>query len=271
MLIPKILHQTIESMDQLLPEYVANIENIKKKNPDWRHKLYTSVEREEFIRRNFDSKILAAYLSIDYRYGAARADFFRYLVIFQEGGLYLDIKSTAQKQLSTVISPNDTFVTAHWPMHINGVDLSDIGRHEDLSFPEYQNWFICAAPESIVLEKVIERVMGNIRNYHPLKNGVGKKGVLRTTGPIAYSSAIHEFVVSGKAKLSTNDYLGLSPTIHPILDNKNPFPNRNKSAHYSELRIPIIRKSTLQTILVDIFIRFQVKLRKIFSATTKEN
>jgi mannosyltransferase OCH1-like enzyme len=269
MLIPKILHQTIENVDQLLPEYSANIKNILRMNPDWQHRLYTSIEREDFIRRNFDKRILAAYLSIDPRYGAARADFFRYLVIFQEGGLYLDIKSTALKKLNSVISPIDKFVTAQWPNQINGVDLSDIGIHEDLSFPEYQNWFILASPKSIVIERVIERVMANIKNYRPIKTGVGKIGVLRTTGPIAYSLVVQEFVASEEVRLSTNDDLGFSPTIYPILDNRNPFPNKQNSAHYSELRIPVIKRSTLQSIFVAIFMKFHYKFYQIMRTAGK--
>ncbi len=37
------------------------------------------------------------------RYGVVLADIFRYLVIYNEGGVYLDIKSTVNRPLDEII------------------------------------------------------------------------------------------------------------------------------------------------------------------------
>ena len=44
----------------------------------------------------------------------ARADFFRYLLVYQLGGVYLDIKSSLDKPLKDVLRAEDQFILTHW-------------------------------------------------------------------------------------------------------------------------------------------------------------
>ena len=250
MKIPRKIHQTVENLQQVLPEYVHNRQEMSRLNPLWEVKLYTSDDREDFIRSAYGKEILNAYLSIDRRYGAARADFFRYLVVLNLGGLYLDIKATATKPLDTIICEEDTFIVAQWPTYIDGVDMSSVGRHKELSFREYQNWFVLGAPKHVILERLVEEILRNIKSYNPFINGVGKMGVLRTTGPIAYSKVVHKHIKIGGVRVTTNEELGFKPTIHTIIDDKTPFMNRQSTPHYSSLRIPIISSSKFSTFIV---------------------
>lgn len=245
-----MIHQTVENMQQMLPEYEINRQEMSKINPLWEVKLYTSDDREDFIRSAYNNEILRAYLSIDHRYGAARADFFRYLVILNLGGLYIDIKATSTKPLDNVICPEDRLIVAQWPTSIDGIDMSSVGEHKELSFREYQNWFVLGAPNHVILEKVVEEILQNIDGYNPFIHGVGKLGVLRTTGPIAYSKVVHKHIKAGGVRVATNDELGLKPTIHKIIDDKTPFLNMQSTAHYSSLRIPIISSSKFSTFIV---------------------
>ena len=263
MKIPRIIHQTVENMKQVLPEYEGNRQEMSKLNPHWDVKLYTSDDREDFIRSAYDNEIFHAYLSIDRRYGAARADFFRYLVILNLGGLYLDIKATSTKSLDTVIRPEDTFIVAQWPTSIDGVDMSSVGNHKELSFREYQNWFVLGAPNHLILEKAVEEILRNIDSYNPFIHGVGKIGVLRTTGPIAYSKVVHKNIKVDGVRVATNEELGLRPTIHTIIDDQNPFQNRQPTPHYSSLRVPIISSSKFTTFFVYIFFKTSHKFKRI--------
>ncbi len=262
MAIPKIIHQTVEDIQQILPEYEDNRREMSRVNPNWDLQLYTAEDREEFIRSAYGKDVLSAYMSIDSRYGAARADFFRYLVIFEMGGLYLDIKATATKNLSAVITDEDTFITAQWPYEIDGIDITSIGAHNDLGFREYQSWFILAAPRHEVLEQVVKNVLNNLTRYNPFTCGVGKMGVLRTTGPIAYSKVVHQYIQSTGVRVSTNEVLGLRPTIHQITNDQNPFPNMQATPHYSTLRIPVVYKSRLNSLIVSRYFGFRHKLHR---------
>ena len=114
MAIPKIIHQTYASAN-VPAEIAANIERLQAMNPGWQYAFYDDAAIEVFIRRYYDLDMLALYQRINPVYGAARADFFRYLLVYQFGGVYLDIKSTALQPLDTLIAPQDRYVLAYWP------------------------------------------------------------------------------------------------------------------------------------------------------------
>ena len=91
-IIPKVCHQTWHTRE-LCPEIQKVIENNKLKNPDIEFKLYTDNDMDVYIKENFDNLTYTAYKKINPKYGAALADFFRYCVLYIDGGIYLDIKS----------------------------------------------------------------------------------------------------------------------------------------------------------------------------------
>ena len=55
-----------------------------------------------------------AYHKINPKYGAARADFFRYIIIRDQGGIYLDLKSNSSVPFREIIKPNDTYLLSSW-------------------------------------------------------------------------------------------------------------------------------------------------------------
>lgn len=190
MLIPKIIHQTVRDKAAIHPVFSENISKIKCINPGWEHKLYDDRDIYEFISSNYDSSILDAYQSINPIYGAAKADFFRYLLIYKCGGVYLDIKSTVTKKLDLVLKEDDQFLLSHWA-NGPGEPYRKWGLHRALGpRGEYQQWHIVAAPGHPFLEEVIFRVTKNISNYGFFRHGVGKPAVMKITGPLAYTLAI---------------------------------------------------------------------------------
>ena len=45
--------------------------------------------------------------------------FFRYLLMYEIGGVYLDIKSTANKKLDDVLEENDAFILSHRSVNVD--------------------------------------------------------------------------------------------------------------------------------------------------------
>ena len=216
MSIPKVIYQTTYDLDNLRPEYIRNRKAIAELNPSWQLYLYSDEDITDFIKSEFDSEMLRYYKKINPKYGAARADFFRYLIIYKFGGLYLDIKSTTTKSLDSVINDSDQFITSTWPTNIDGVDTSHWGRYSNLESSEYQNWFILSSANSKILKEVITSVCNNLDHYDPFRQGVGRMAVLETTGPIAYSRIVHKYLSRGEARLATNEELGLRYSIYSI-------------------------------------------------------
>lgn len=190
-LIPQIIHQTYHT--SLLPSDIKDIvDELKLKNPDWEYRFYDDQQCADYILEQYGHEMLEVFYSINPAYGAARADLFRYLLLYREGGAYFDIKSTCTLALSQLINLDDEFLISNWPNEsgeFKGAGMKVELRH--ITGGEYQQWYIITKPFSPFLKAVIEIVVNNIKNYNPWKFSVAKRGVLKLTGPIAYTLAIH--------------------------------------------------------------------------------
>lgn len=202
--IAKVIYQTFPTKE-LPPELERNVEHIRSMNPGWTHVLFDDQDIVAFIQREYGSEILAYYLRINPNYGAARADLFRYLLIYRMGGVYLDIKSRMTRPLDEIIREDDRFLLSNWG------DYNLVLHHElsDIPRGEFQNWHIIAVAGHPFLKAVIDAVLAKIDSYRPWLHGVGKNAVIRVTGPIAYTLAINPLLsqhpnrsVAGQSELS---------------------------------------------------------------------
>jgi mannosyltransferase OCH1-like enzyme len=236
-LIPRVVHQTYPTRE--LPEVLrAGIDQSIAENPDWAFRLYSAQDRETYIEREYGAEVLAVYQLIRPEYGAARADLFRYLLIYREGGAYLDIKSRFTRPISAAIRNDEGFIVAQWD-NAPGAVHEGIGLLPDLSDiagGEYQQWHVIAAPGHPFLRAVLVQVLANIECYSPWVMNVGRIGVVRLTGPIVYTRAIHAILRDHPHRFlrgTETDMLQYS-----AYDRSQLF----TSKHYSQLTIPIVRR-----------------------------
>ncbi|MCL1668184.1 hypothetical protein M2T82_08940 [Elizabethkingia ursingii] len=104
MAVPKNIFQTFKT--KKLPLITrCNIWEIKKLNPDYNCYLYDDNDIIQFLQEEFPPRYLNTYNCL--KIEAARADFFRYVVIYKKGGVYLDIDSGISKPLDLLIQPAD--------------------------------------------------------------------------------------------------------------------------------------------------------------------
>jgi len=163
-------------------------------------------EVNEYIRKNFSERVYSAYCHINPEYGAARADFFRYLVIYKEGGIYMDIKTGPSDKILGFFEKNPYLLISkgvsgipHLPkQHLKNIfNLAD-----DWSFitniwggSEWQQFIIASPKGNPILKKVIQQVISNIEEGIKNKNvySSGHISVVAMTGPITYSLVIEKY------------------------------------------------------------------------------
>ena len=227
-IIPRKIFQLVPNKNSIHPYLQQNINNIKKLHPKWKYTLYDDEDILTYISRYYP-QYLKVYLKINPKYGAARADFFRYLLMYKEGGVYLDIKSSVNRPLEHIIYSNDEYLLLHWKGKPLAKELNNI-------YGEYQQWNIICKPKHPFLENVIQNVVKNIENYDYIRDGYGKPSVLKLTGPYVYTKSIEPLLRQNKYTLYTdNTKVGLvynaTPTDHTKIIG---------SVHYSELKEPIV-------------------------------
>lgn len=261
MRIPKLLHQTFPT-SRLPPPLLENSRKMAEQNPGWTYKLYNDDDVEQFIYEKYGDSVLSSFLRISPLYGAARADLFRYLLMYEMGGVYIDMKSAFASPLDGVLALNEGYVLSKW-MNGPGEEHGVAGLHPELSFfprGEFQQWHIICAPKHPFLAAVVERVLDNISRYTPWRSGVGRAGVLRTTGPIPYTLAIEPMKALHKhVELRSHHDIGLLYSCIGRVDHRGFFRH-----HYTQMDTPIIRFQGTKRILVGAYISTRRLKHRLF-------
>jgi hypothetical protein len=243
--ISRCIHQIFfsERTRALPPELERNLAHLRRLNPDWDHRLYGAADMVHFIRQHYGQRMLDYFERISPAYGAARADLFRYLLLYRVGGVYLDIKSSLRRPLREVLRADDRCLLSRW-RNKAGEEFPGWGLHAELgdALGEFQQWHIVASAGHPYLRAVIERVLRNIQRYNPVLDGRGWIGVLRTTGPVAYTLAIRPILQQHPHRIvDAHAELGFQYSIYSSAPD-NPHQSLF-SAHYTQLDEPLVRQS----------------------------
>lgn len=246
-MIPRIIHQIyMQGWDAIPADVKANIALLRERNPTWEYRFYDEATGRQFLADHLPEYLLV-YDRIDSAYFAARSDFLRYCICYVVGGFYIDVKSVARKPLDEVFRPDDKIVLSQWTILIGKPSQHPELRH--IVGCEYVNFFIASFRENPLLGTVIEKVVRNVTHYR-LRDGVGRRGVLRVTGPIAYSLAIESNRAQYPHRIAhmEND-LGFESSLYG--DHSS---HRTRfGPHYSELTRPVVRRGLMQEIYAFLF------------------
>lgn len=257
MTIPRFIHQIYLSGQPPGP-LSANVAGIKAANPGWSHRLYDEEAALHFTKEHYGAEVLHLYRRIGPEYRAAKADLLRHLIIYQEGGVYLDIKSYAKHPLDEIVRQDDEYLLSQWTDNGPGQERAGYGLHPDLRHMkggEYQMFHVIARPEHPFTDAAIKRILHNIKHYKPW-NSVGRTGVLRTTGPIAYTLAIEPIRERHPHRIIDYKAAGLVPSIE--YDHFAVFPD-----HYSHHLTPVVTLSEPGRIASAVYHRLRMRGRNL--------
>lgn len=139
--IPRIIWQTNFTDKVTLPVYLNYLFN-RLMAPRFEYRFMITEARAAFIEQHYDRDLFDSYSKL--QIGAAQADLWRLLVLYQYGGVYLDIDAHAIWPLADIVpaSIDELYVTT---------------RRGELS-----NYFIASQPGNPNLLKLIEQVRQNI-------------------------------------------------------------------------------------------------------------
>ena len=112
-MIPKIVHYTWFSNDEMSPKIKACIESWKNVLPDYELRLWDMDSI-----KNIDSEFLREALSV--KKWAYAADFVRLYALYNEGGIYLDTDVMVYKSFDDLLE-NQTFIGKEDSLHFSGL------------------------------------------------------------------------------------------------------------------------------------------------------
>ena len=176
--IPKIIHKVflqhsseMVAIDHLAEGQKEALESWRVHNPEYEIRYYTHADCVWYLRTHFGSRYVDAYLKL--KPLAFRCDFFRYCVVYQEGGWYSDWKQVAMQSLDAMN-----------PFEKDLVFFKDKGNLHSFQHALVINGLFGAAPRNPVLFTAIRMCLENIE-----KERMGTNA-LYVTGPGVFTAAV---------------------------------------------------------------------------------
>lgn len=187
MAIPKVIYQTFKTNRiPFLTKYY--IWRFLKKNKEYRREFFDDEQVDAFIKANFNDRIYDAYSRL--QIGAAKADFFRYAILYKNGGIYLDLDSDITGRFDDLLRDDDVAVIVHE------------GNFQQF----YSQWALIFDKNHPFLEETIRLIVENIEgNRFP-------HDVHQMTGPAVYAKAINNVLrrdPTVRHRVFADDYKGL--------------------------------------------------------------
>ena len=163
-MIPKTIYQSWHTRD-VHPYVQSQIDRIKCMNPEYTHVIYTDEEMDRFVDEHFPGEIAECYHRLNII--VAKVDFWRYLVLYTYGGVYLDMDSSIQQPLDQLIREEDDAIVTF-----------------EGNYTFMVQWALIFNKGHPILKRVIELVVDNIK-HNSFPNDIHQM-----TGPSVYTRAI---------------------------------------------------------------------------------
>jgi mannosyltransferase OCH1-like enzyme len=220
----KTIYQVFTRGEDKLPqEIIDSRARMQLRNPDWQiHKVIDEDYMRKSLLHDYGADVLAYFDAIDENYMAAKIDVFKYLHSYKHGGVYLDIKSEIEKPIKDIFSEKDGYLLAHWHNKKDeehqgyglGTELKNVTTDKKGNFRgEFQQWHLISMPGHPYLLQASKEVLANLEAYRPWRHGVGQRGTLRVTGPIAFTLAVRRIQNEHPFKLVDPNQVGLKYSI----------------------------------------------------------
>ena len=198
LVIPKILHQTYSELVNIPDNITQIIEHNKTINENWKYRFYDNKAIDDYIRKNESCYVYSAFKKINPKFGASLADFFRYVVMYHSGGVYMDIKSKCVVQLDSWVHL-DKLQISFWTKHENYSDCNQyhLCKLTDTKNREITQMALIFPKKHPLMRKVIDTMVKGIYNYKETDLLISDK-VLYTTGPWLYTKVVVRYICDNR-------------------------------------------------------------------------
>lgn len=152
--IPMQIHQTWHSKD-LPPKMKECVDILKNANPEFEYFIYDDDECRQFIVDNFDSIVINSYDRLIP--GTFKADLWRYCILYEKGGVYLDIKYQCMpgfKLINLIENNKPVFVREY------------LGVQTNLSTEVVYTGIMITPPKNEIFMKCIRKICENVESKY---------------------------------------------------------------------------------------------------------
>lgn len=173
-------------------KYSPFVKSVEKFKSNWNYMFFTDADIELFMN-NYASEYKSVFDNFPHK--IQKIDFFRYLVIYHFGGLYLDLDILLQTPLDNLLKDPDV---CKFPIEINEVQDTIITRNNFFSL--IGNYAFYAPAKHPFIKKIIDNIVNERMSQSDIElaqktNGDSKDHVYVycTTGPIMVTQSYIDY------------------------------------------------------------------------------
>jgi len=177
-------------------------------NADYSFSFFDNARMNAYMEACYSGHpILRLYHEV--RMPAEKADIWRYCILYREGGIYCDIKSTLTVPFRKILPADATELVSYSRNLLK--DYLDIPRYADpslflaapprqvkerLECPEHPlvNWLLCFEKESPILGELIELIVRSAPFYRGKRYENPHLAGIHFTGPLALTQAVWKWM-----------------------------------------------------------------------------
>jgi hypothetical protein len=182
--IPRIIHLAWSSKELPAP-LVPLYERIRSLHPEWEVRIWTDEEMLSFVAGR-GQQYLAKYSG--YKYMIQRCDFFRLFVVFELGGVYLDLDVDLVKSFNEL----PVYLEAFFPCE-KVMSRAELASHGNRDPVRIGNYAFGAVPNHPVLFYLLHRLMDQENDEREV-SGEDPNSILESTGPGILTTSYHDYL-----------------------------------------------------------------------------
>ena len=166
--IPREIFQTWKTRD--VPEHWKESQlSIVRNLPEWKYTLFTDEDNREFVKTHFPD-FLPYYDA--FPYNIQRADAIRYMYLYINGGVYMDLDIAIQKSIDDLLGDEDFYL----------VPSGNVSS-------SFTNSFMISKPRVSFWLDVIEEMKKPVSSYSLTKHFI----VMNSTGPMMLTRVVKRY------------------------------------------------------------------------------
>jgi mannosyltransferase OCH1-like enzyme len=100
-MIPKIIHQTYKSLEEIPEHWERARQSVLRAHPDYQYVFWTDKDIHRFMQREYPTFYRETF--VKYPHVIQRIDAFRYFVLYHYGGIYMDLDIGVKRPLDKYI------------------------------------------------------------------------------------------------------------------------------------------------------------------------
>lgn len=180
-MIPKKIHQIwFQGCERIPSRYKKSTEILMRNHPDWKYRCWSDREIKEECRK-YSERCYSKYIS--FRYLHQKVDFGRYVILFNHGGVYVDIDCYSLKPLDNLLKVNKSLIVSYNPLNA----IENAISTKSFTFKILNNGTILSSKHNRIMKDVIESII----NSKGCTNSENKFDCIqRTTGPVFFTKEV---------------------------------------------------------------------------------